>query len=96
MSDSAIGNYAMPQNEHDRFLLKTFPHVPLSLMRDIWTIHSEMSEEQQADFLEASIKKNWGVYDEKYNIKDIKYDNVEEIKEYEKNEANEKIKEITE
>jgi len=79
--ESRKGDYSTPQNEHDLFLIKNFPNVPLSLMRDIWNIHNEMSEEQQKDFLEASINKNWGVYDEKYNLKEqtIKYDTYNEI-----------------
>ena len=81
MSDFKMGDFSKPQNEHDLFLLKTFPNVPLSLMRDIWNIHSEMSEEQQQDFLDASIKKNWGVYDKKYNIEKplVEYDTYENI-----------------
>lgn len=92
--ENRIGDYSKPQNTHDDFLLKTFPNVPLSLMRDIWNIHSEMSEEQQQDFLDASIKKNWGVYDKKYNIETIKYDTFNEVVENLKQE--EKIEDLEE
>lgn len=82
MTEYKLGDYSKPQNKHDEFLLKTFPNIPLSLMRDIWNIHNDMTEEQQKDFLEASINNNWGIYDEKYNLKkvNIQYDNYETIK----------------
>ena len=94
--EKKIGDYSTPQNEHDLFLIKNFPNVPLSLMRDIFKVHSEMSEEQQADFLEASINKNWGVYDEKYKLKEhsIKYNSYDEIIEDLKN--NNKIEDLEE
>lgn len=92
MNDSYIGNYAKPQNEHDLFLMKEFPNVPLSLMRDIYEIHKNMSLEQQEDFYNASINKNWGVYDDKYEIKEVKYDSFKQIEENIKN--NEKIESL--
>ena len=79
MSETKLGDYSTPQNDLDRMLMEKFPNVPLSIMRDIWNIHKDFSEEQQEDFLNATITSNWREYDEKYNIKNVKYDSFDEI-----------------
>lgn len=81
MTETILGDYSTPQNDHDRMLLEKFPNVPLSLMRDIWNIHKDFSEEQQEDFLNATITANWTEYDEKYKLKEVnlKYDNYDTI-----------------
>lgn len=94
MIETILGDYSTPQNNHDRMLLEKFPNVPLSLMRDIWNIHKDFSEEQQEDFLNATITANWTEYDEKYNLKevDLKYDNYDTI--YKNMLEGEKISEV--
>lgn len=81
MTETILGDYSTPQNDHDRMLMENFPNVPLSLMRDIWNIHKDFSEEQQEDFLNATITANWTEYDEKYKLKEVnlKYDNYDTI-----------------
>ena len=85
---TSIGDYSKPQNKHDEMLLEQFPNVPLSVMRDIYDIHKDFSEEQGKDFIEAHTTGDWTEYDKKY-LKDMityaTYDEiVEDLQKYEK------------
>jgi len=79
MEETRKGYFDTPQNEHDHFLLRHFPHVPLTMMRDIWEIHNSWTEEQQEDFAATADSNDWTEYNEKYNIKKIDYANYDEV-----------------
>ena len=81
MSEYKLGDYSKVQSKEDEFLVKEFPNVPLSLMRDIYEIHKSFSKEQQEDFNDATITSNWSEYDAKYNLgkANLKYDNYDNI-----------------
>lgn len=84
---TSLGDYSKPQNKLDEMLMEKFPHIPLSLMRDIYEIHKDFSEEQQEDFNKAEISNDWTEYDKKYNINNIDYNTYDKIQE----QMNEKI-----
>jgi len=81
MSDYKRGDFSKAQNKHDEFLEKEYPNVPLSLMRDIYEIHKNFSEEQQEDFMTATTNKNWSEYDKKYNLgaAELQYETYDNI-----------------
>lgn len=88
MTELVKGDFSKPQNEHDKMLLKEFPNVPLSIMRDIYDIHKSFSQEQADDFTKASLSNDWTEYDKKYlkeNLNYYSYDEiVKDLKQYEK------------
>jgi hypothetical protein len=93
-TETKLGDYSTPQNNLDRMLLEKFPDVPLSIMRDIYLIHKDFSEEQQNDFLNATTSGKWEEYDKKYNINNIRYNTFDEvIEDMNKNEVLEEIEE---